>query len=716
MKTPIILFLTLFCTTITLAQTTLNGVVLYQNSSGVPATGVAINSFGTSQVYTNDAGMFKLYFPNKKAGDEVKLIIGKEDKEGKAIEVVNIRQLEIVKIPSDPNDVLTIIVCPFGKRDEAALRFYDIFVDNINKGSETELKRLNDLLAQQNLTAETHATLIQQIKDLQQQKEEALAKAQEQAEFIASINKDQASDLVRQAIESIENGEDFEKALVILEDAKLEEAYQLALNQKIIADNKIKKVVEGYELKISLLIPQFRYNEVIEDYEKIIQIWTDNNFEEKKLASYYFNSAYYLQKQNNFDKAIQRYGESLEIRRALLKKNPEVYLPDIGKTLNNLAVLLSAKNELIQSQVYYEESLEIRRALSEKNPEVYLPAVGLTLNNLANLLSAKNELSKSQIYYEESLEIRRALSKKKPEVYLPDVGSTLNNLANLLSDKNELSKSQIYYEEALEIRRALSEKNPEVYLPDVGSTLNNLANLLSDKNELSQSQLYYKEALELYRVLSKKNPEVYLPYVAGMLNNLGILLRAKNELSKSQDYYEEALELYRVLSKKNPEVYLPDLALALNNLANLLSDKNDFSKAQVYYEESLEIRRELSKKNPEVYLPYVGSTLNNLAVLLSDKNELIQSQLYYEESLEIRRVLSEKNPDAYNFDVCETLLNMGLLYKEVLEQKGDMSLKREGISLMKECQKRLDIYDKTHPKVAQYQEYIAYLSAFFEDF
>ena len=670
MKTPIILFLTLFCTTITLAQTTLNGVVLYQNSSGVPATGVAINSFGTSQVYTNDAGMFKLYFPNKKAGDEVKLIIGKEDKEGKAIEVVNIRQLEIVKIPSDPNDVLTIIVCPFGKRDEAALRFYDIFVDNINKGSETELKRLNDLLAQQNLTAETHATLIQQIKDLQQQKEEALAKAQEQAEFIASINKDQASDLVRQAIESIENGEDFEKALVILEDAKLEEAYQLALNQKIIADNKIKKVVEGYELKISLLIPQFRYNEVIEDYEKIIQIWTDNNFEEKKLASYYFNSAYYLQKQNNFDKAIQRYGESLEIRRALLKKNPEVYLPDIGKTLNNLAVLLSAKNELIQSQVYYEESLEIRRALSEKNPEVYLPAVGLTLNNLANLLSAKNELSKSQIYYEESLEIRRALSKKKPEVYLPDVGSTLNNLANLLSDKNELS----------------------------------------------QSQLYYKEALELYRVLSKKNPEVYLPYVAGMLNNLGILLRAKNELSKSQDYYEEALELYRVLSKKNPEVYLPDLALALNNLANLLSDKNDFSKAQVYYEESLEIRRELSKKNPEVYLPYVGSTLNNLAVLLSDKNELIQSQLYYEESLEIRRVLSEKNPDAYNFDVCETLLNMGLLYKEVLEQKGDMSLKREGISLMKECQKRLDIYDKTHPKVAQYQEYIAYLSAFFEDF
>ena len=104
------------------------------------------------------------------------------------------------------------------------------------------------------------------------------------------------------------------------------------------------------------------------------------------------------------------------------------------------------------------------------------------------------------------------------------------------------------------------------------------------------------------------------------------------------------------------------------------------------------------------------------AYFLQKQNNFDKAIQRYEEALEIYRALSEKNPDAYNFPVCGTLINMGLLYEELLEGKGDMSLKGKGISLMEECQKRLDTYDNTHPKVAQYQVYITRLSAFFEDF
>ena len=251
------------------SQSLLKGVVLYQNSGGKPAAGVQISAFDANPKYTNNSGMFELSFGTKNPGDRVEIIVGGTDEKGTNIEVVNTRQLEIVRIPADPDETpLEIIVSPAGERDQSALRFYGILVEATTNEFQQRLNNLEQQLRQKNLDAATTASLIAQMDELKKERDAALEKVEEQAQFIASINKDRASEMVKEAIRKIEEEKDIESALQVLDNAKLEEAYQLAMQKKLKAETEIRQVIEGYELKISLLLPKFRYNEAGFCYEK----------------------------------------------------------------------------------------------------------------------------------------------------------------------------------------------------------------------------------------------------------------------------------------------------------------------------------------------------------------------------------------------------------------------------------------------------------------
>ena len=210
-------------------QSLLEGVVLYQNSGGNPADGVEISAFGANTVHTKDGGKFVLSFGAKNPGDRVKIIVGSTDEKGTNIEVVNTRQLEIVRIPADPDDTpLEIIVSPAGERDKAALRYHGILINATNNEYQQQLNNIKQQLRQKNLDAAITGSLIEQVDELKRERDAALEKVEEQAQFIASINKYQASDLVKAAIQKIEEEEDIESALQVLDNAKLEEAYQLS--------------------------------------------------------------------------------------------------------------------------------------------------------------------------------------------------------------------------------------------------------------------------------------------------------------------------------------------------------------------------------------------------------------------------------------------------------------------------------------------------------
>jgi tetratricopeptide (TPR) repeat protein len=107
--------------------------------------------------------------------------------------------------------------------------------------------------------------------------------------------------------------------------------------------------------------------------------------------------------------------------------------------------------------------LEIRRNLAEASPEVFLPDVADTLNNLANLHSAQNAFGPALAAYEEALQIRLSLAAASPEAFLPVLTETLNNLSiYYLEDVPDRTKSVAYAEEARSILIPLCAKMPHL--------------------------------------------------------------------------------------------------------------------------------------------------------------------------------------------------------------------------------------------------------------
>ena len=297
------------------------------------------------------------------------------------------------------------------------------------------------------------------------------------------------------------------------------------------SDNSLTRIYEEYEEKrneettkvlrelIEAAKTKFSFDEACNFYEKLIAI-------ERSLKNL-FGYADLLYSLNDFTKAKQYYEEILVTYRALAKKNPQAYNPDLASTLNNLGLLLSNNNEIKQAKDCYQEALDIYRALTKKNPQAYNPDLAVTLNNLGLLLSNNNEIKQAQIYYQEALDIRRDLAKKNPQAYNPDLARILNNLGLLLYNNNETKQAQIYYQEALDIYRELAKKNPQAYNPDLALTLNNLAVLYYQINNRKEAEQAYKEALAIRKILAENNPSAY-EIVYAQTMTFGILCLGKD--------------------------------------------------------------------------------------------------------------------------------------------------------------------------------------------
>ncbi len=326
-------------------------------------------------------------------------------------------------------------------------------------------------------------------------------------------------------------------------------------------DSKMQETAKKYRFLAQLFKVQDRYAEAKTAYEKMIKY--DRTFDAL------FEYARFLQLQNHYREAMKRYTEILDL---------EINSEQRAKTLNNLGLLYSDQNKNSEAMKAYQEALSIRRELVKKNRDIYNPDLANTLNNLAVLYRVQNKNSEAMKMYEEALSIRRELVKKNRDAYNPDLAMTLNNLAVLYRAQNKNSEAMKAYEEALSIRRELVKKNSNVYIPYMANTLNNLAVLYRAQNKNSEAMKAYEEALSIRRELAKKNPNIYNPDVANSLYNMAILNIDQNKYSEAMLAYQEALNIYRGLAKKNPDVY--EIAYARSLLTGVFIDTKLISNAE----------------------------------------------------------------------------------------------------------------------------------------
>jgi tetratricopeptide (TPR) repeat protein len=62
---------------------------------------------------------------------------------------------------------------------------------------------------------------------------------------------------------------------------------------------------------------------------------------------------------------------ALDIREPFAQVNPQIYLPDVALTLNNLGLLQTDKNEFAAAEKSYQKALSIHRAFAEAIPQAF---------------------------------------------------------------------------------------------------------------------------------------------------------------------------------------------------------------------------------------------------------------------------------------------------------------------------------------------------------
>lgn len=244
-----------------------------------------------------------------------------------------------------------------------------------------------------------------------------------------------------------------------------------------------------------------------------------------------------------------KYSKAVPIAKRALKLGEERFgplHPDVGTSLNNLALLYDGQGRHQEAEPLYKRALEV----FEKSLGPLHPDVGATLNNLALLYDRQGRLGDAEPFYTRALKV----FEKSLGPLHPDVGATLNNLALLYDGQSRLGDAEPLYKRALGIlEESLGRDHP-----DVGTLLNNLAALDKKQGRFASAASLFERALSI----NEKAQGPYHPSVATALNNLA-------EIYKKLDRVEDEKVIRKRLFGMPPKGtrYIP-LFFATNRVAN----------------------------------------------------------------------------------------------------------------------------------------------------
>ncbi|MDH4462350.1 MAG: tetratricopeptide repeat protein, partial [Flectobacillus sp.] len=474
------------------AQNKLMGWVTEQNSGKKPVVGAIIRSSGTSNSRTSSTkGEFTLDFQGLDAGERVIL---RPEKVG--WELVNEKEMQ-VNLPTHPiENKVKIVLCKAGTLALAKQAYYKVADPYI-------IQQYNKKMAA--LDKEKSSYKAEKAK-LQEERNRLQNQLAEYAEEFIRVNLDDASDIERRAIVLFKEGR-IDESIQLRESLKSGKEIRKAVSDKAKADSIIALHTRNLKGLAKEYIFKFDFKSAEEKYEELVTADTTN-------YDNTFAFAYFLDNQNQHDKAIKYYLRALKLAPSE---------SDMAYTQNNLGTLYQDINDYPAALNAYTKALEINERLAKTNPATYEPDVADTQNNLGNLYYDKNDYQAALNAYSKALEIRERLAKTNPATYEPDVAMTQNNLGNLYYDKNDYSAALNAYSKALEIRERLAKTNPDTYEPDVAGIQNNLGSLYDAKNDYPAAFKAYGKALEIRERLAKTNSATYEPDLAMTQNNLGIL-------------------------------------------------------------------------------------------------------------------------------------------------------------------------------------------------
>ena len=420
--------------------------------------------------------------------------------------------------------------------------------------------------------------------------------------------------------------------------------------------------------------------------------------DESKIGWTLFNEGEILDKQKNYQEAINVYKEALDI---FFKAGDTL---GIAYCYNNIGSRYYNLDEYNNSMEYYHKAIEIKRKLVETNPSstLYLSLArsvqGLGDNNyfLGNYDKALkyyeetqklNELSNSVTGKDANIALYYWLGKVNEnlgnktealryynlqyEYYLAkgDLGEQADVLDNIAFNTDNKKESNEIYQKAYEIKIALGNKD------DAGFSMSNVAQTYWTLGEYEKAIEAHKLALALRQEAGNKTGQAY------SLSKLAGLYKDSGDPLKAIEMYNKALAIYQELGEKR------EIAEVYADIAETYENVKDYGKAIQNYKKSIEI----SKLIGDQY--QYAENLFDLGGTYFSERKYTEATECYQQSFEVRKEIGDKSGQAYclaNIGLIERIANYKLeLAESYFRQAMKLSYETESANNIGYCMRSL---------------------------
>jgi tetratricopeptide (TPR) repeat protein len=389
------------------------------------------------------------------------------------------------------------------------------------------------------------------------------------------------------------------------------------------------------------------------------------------------------------DEALPAIGEAVEAYRYLVPLQPVAYLPGLGRSLDQLARVLSRLGHQHHEAALTasQEAVGIFRDLEQRRPGKFLADLAASLNTQGNAFLNNKRYKAAVTATQEAAEIFRRLAQTEPERFLPDLAGTLMNFGTALySDLWRRQEMLTALREGANIFRQLAKGKPDTFLPRLAGSLEDLGWFLSWSGEDNEAVLISREAVANYRRLAETQPDAFLKHLAGSLNKLAMILADLGRDEEARVASEEAVKILRPLAQLRPAAVVRDLAAALVTFNEALCETKRYGDAAAAAHEGITAIAPFVAKDPQAF----GDQARQLIIDYRTACRSARSEI---DRALIDRVEHDLLPLSKSEDVGPATATLPPKTEDILNRSGPVHAElRQCEDALAEVQQRIDSY------------------------
>ncbi|KAG8961005.1 hypothetical protein FRC03_005890 [Tulasnella sp. 419] len=441
-----------------------------------------------------------------------------------------------------------------------------------------------------------------------------------------------------------------------------------------------------------------------------------------KLASFLSNTSDELKRMGQLDARMHISKEVVEIRRNAVQFDRETHLPDLAKSLHQLALCLVEVHRYSDGVNAAIEVLRLSKELAEGFPGQhlrnlitslfeflnrleenyqdgvkagqvatagYIPDLSI-LSQLALQLDKEGNHEAAAKIGEAILKMHRDLMQEDSKVNFSEFTDAIRPLWSFLKDKGGHGGAALRGREAVVgVAREAAKRDPARNVSKLILSLRYLGRELSQSGSHEEAERMGREAVALGRQLVQIDRERNLLTLSATLHQLGGFLSEAGLHDEAVKVGKESVIMGRELVKREEaESHLFDLAVSLCDLGFALRCLELRNEAKETGEESVKILRGLVQKDRKKYLSNLGSSLNHLQFHFGAVKQFEEGVKIGLEVVEIRRELIQTDRKAHLPDLSQSLRNLAHGYAETGRYEDAVTIGEEGVKLDEELVQR----------------------------